>query len=647
MKNRFFKTIVFILILFPTLPIFYQLVSADNDKVMISFKEINEMEVIADKGRQHYWKGEYHDAIKIFKNLSIYEHPSLTLYINELGNSYLALGDYANAERCFIKSYKLIETYVDHKREEKALSKFGKEEEKIYRGDPYEQATSLLLLSLLLLDKGDYDNALAALKTATLSDSDATENLYDSDYTLLNLLQAKIHLLRGDRDNFIKHREMAVENYRVTHPDVRSIFAERLDKIALLKTSPDKRKKDGAKATDSELKTQLFELDKKIKHLSEAIDAKASLNAMYDGEYNTLIIIPTGRAPIKVRKGKDAQVVIFEGVNVDVPTPKIFIDGKNLNSTPITNVADIEFQATTRGGRRMDAILKGKVAFRDTSVSIGKVLTESGGQVGGYAGITMQVIGLIAQGAGGAVTPEADIRCWKTLPKSYELYALNLPEGEHKIHFEQHLYFEARNKIEKSINIKNKDSIVVIFGIPSLAGMYSSQCEQEMKLSKKDLVDREKTEKGLIITPPLGLNKIERFDSKITKDIEACSPDVKRMMQEVREFLKKRGVPAYFVTHREILNRKDEFSSRSQIAFQVVLSGLETETNSRERIYRASFDMALVNTSTGEKIFSKSITGTNTYLLNHSEPTKGFYGCLESALSQFVSEQQFIQSINL
>ena len=614
-------------------------VHAKDEKAEITYKELSEMEALAEKGRQSYWRGDYQDAIKIFEGLSSTTHPSLILYLNELGKSYLAAGDYLNAERCFMKVYKLLETYIDQKREKKALSKFGKEEEKIYYGDPYEQATSLLLLSLFFINRGDFDNALAALTTAILSDSDATENMYDSDYTLLHLLQAKISLLKGNNDKFIKNRDLAIESYRITHPEVRTLFSERLDKIALLKMPPDKRKKIGVKETDEELKTQIFELDKRIKASSESIDARTALGPMYEGDYNTLLIIPIGRAPYKSRRGKDAQLVTFEGVNIATQPFKLTLDGKSLNSIPISNVADIEFQATTRGGRRMDAILQGKAAFRSTTVDIGRFITDVGNQTGGLVGLGLVVIGAITQGVGGAVTPEGDTRSWKTLPQSYVVFALNLPEGEHTIQLEQDLYFEARNKIVRTITIRDKNDMTVVFGAPSLVGLYSVQSEQDIKLSKKDLDERDKVEQSLIIAPPLGMSRIERFGCKIKDDVEVCAPDVKQVMREIRESLKKRNIPACFATHKEILDRKDEFSSKSKLAFQIALKDLETEKINGERVYRTTFDLALINTKTGERVISELVTGTCNF--KKSDPTKGFYGGLESALSQFIASDKF------
>ena len=219
------------------------------------------------------------------------------------------------------------------------------------------------------------------------------------------------------------------------------------------------------------------------------------------------------------------------------------------------------------------------------------------------------------------------------------VFALNLPEGEHTIQFEQDLYFEARNKIVRTITIRDKNDMAVVFGAPSLVGVYSLQSELDIKLSRKDLDERNKVEQSFIIAPPLEMNKIERFGCKIKDDVEVSAPDVKQVMREVRESRERRNIPACFATHKEILDRKDEFSSKSKLAFQIALKDLETEKINGERVYRTTFDLALIHTKTGERVISEIVTGTCNF--KKSDPTKGFYGGLESALSHFISSDKF------
>ncbi len=59
----------------------------------------------------------------------------------------------------------------------------------------------------------------------------------------------------------------------------------------------------------------------------------------------------------------------------------------------------------------------------------------------------------------------------------------------------------------------------------------------------------------------------------------------------------------------------------------------------------AEFEMSLVNTLTGQKLYSREVTGHHTS--NESEPTKGFYGCLEDSVNQFISTEEFPQAIQV
>lgn len=611
-----------------------------------TYEELGKMELKADIARNYYWKGEYEQAVKIFGELTSETHPSRILYLLELGNTYLATGDVEGANKAFYEAYKLLETYRDIEREKKAISEFGKEEEKIYRGDPYEQSTGMLLLALIFMDRGDIDNALAAVKTAVLADSDATENLYTSDFTLIHLLEAKIHKMRGEEDEFKKVRDVAAHSYRITHPDVRDIFSERLDRIALLKMPPDERKKLDVEKTDEEIKKEIAELDQKLNAASEKINAESDLGPLYTGDYNTLILLPVERSPYKSRKGKDAQIVFFRDVNMKSQPVRISVDGTPISISPVPNVADITFQAETRGGRRMDAILKGQAAFRSTTVGIGNFLTEMSDDVGGYIGLGMLVVGVIAQGIGGAISPEADTRCWETLPKHYDVYALSLPEGEHSITFDQFLYFEKLNSRTRTVRIEGNDHVSVVFGPPSLMGLYSSHCENGIKLSKRDLRERKKPGDKILITPPLGLHRIERFMGEgDDNEPEACAPDAKKIMRSIKKALKKKNLHPLLVSHDEIIADREKLAEMGKTAVQVRLRGLKKVQGDYKYEYRADFEMSLIDTRTGQKLYSQVVEGS--YTSEDSAPTKGFYNCLKASLEHFVSSDKFMQALRM
>jgi hypothetical protein len=143
-----------------------------------------------------------------------------------------------------------------------------------------------------------------------------------------------------------------------------------------------------------------------------------------------------------------------------------------LSVTPVQNVANIDFQATTRGGRRMDAILKGKAAFRTTTVGVSETIGQIGNQCGVF-GLPVVLISTVVSGMAGSISSMADSRCWKCLPSEYAFYALKLPAGRHTIECRRYVYFELAHQSKKEVSIKDDKDMVVFFAPPPLIGLYS------------------------------------------------------------------------------------------------------------------------------------------------------------------------------
>jgi len=136
-------------------------------------EEIAEQELIADQARQMFYAGQYDQSAALVEPLCLERTTSQPLYECELGASYLACNDKANAKKCLLDAYTSIEGFFDPTSEKKAVSLWGAEAEKVYKGEPYEQATLSLLVGLLLLEEGDVDNALSCFKSGQIADSDA------------------------------------------------------------------------------------------------------------------------------------------------------------------------------------------------------------------------------------------------------------------------------------------------------------------------------------------------------------------------------------------------------------------------------------------------------------------------------------------
>ena len=101
-------------------------------------------------------------------------------------------------------------------------------------------------------------------------------------------------------------------------------------------------------------------------------------------------------------------------------------------------LGDVSYQAITRGGREVDAILEGKAQFKDSVDEVGDVSLASGVnllQLGaqtqnrdlGSLGLVGVFGGLIAKGFANASKPKADTRAWDTLPSSVYWYGQSTP----------------------------------------------------------------------------------------------------------------------------------------------------------------------------------------------------------------------------
>jgi len=615
-----------------------------------TFDELNEMEVNANKARREFWIGNYENALTIFQSINKANHASTGLYDREIGTCYMNLGNYEKAREHFLTAVRFSEYFQNQNVEAQALSNYGREEEKIYKGDPYEQALAYMIMAMLFMDSGDYDNALASCKSGLMADSDTTENRYESDLTFLHLLEAKCHMLRGDFDTAEQIFLKAKESYKITSDDVRDIYSERLDQIAVLKLSPAEKKERKIKESEEETKAKLLKLDEKLKQAITGIEADKKLGPLLTGQYNTLIVVPLGKGPVKVRTGRSGNMVTFKNSRRINQGTEVFLNGTKLETTaaPVKDIADVDFQAGTRGGRRMDAILNGQAAFRDTTVQTGAVITEIGNNVGGIGGLAVALIGAAVQGAGGAINPEADTRCWRTLPSSFSVYALNLPPGAHEIVFRQNIYFEQKKETKREIVLYPENDMAVVIAPSGLMGMYPEQTAATGNAKKRR---KKKTVENplVIVTPPIGFQVIERFPALRDQDTPgAFAPDSKKMMRAISKILNKRNIKNIKVLHDDCILKKDALAARAPLALQTQLVSLGCAKKENKDVeYKTTMAYALVDTKTGKKIFDSQVDGVSVQNKGEYQCTKAFYNCLKSASDIFTSQPEFTNAVNL
>ncbi|MDX1953215.1 MAG: hypothetical protein SFY81_13620 [Verrucomicrobiota bacterium] len=156
----------------------------------------------------------------------------------------------------------------------------------------------------------------------------------------------------------------------------------------------------------------------------------------YNPRANTLLFFEFGEGPMKYASGEHREQLRIRPGTSRVNGAWFKVSNKAVRIGPYD---DLNFQATTRGGRVMDHILANKAVFKSTTDNVGNAALLSGIIVGtqGRNDTTAQVgLGLVAAGllskiVAASTTPEADTRAWDNLPQYLSFAALELPPGEH------------------------------------------------------------------------------------------------------------------------------------------------------------------------------------------------------------------------
>ncbi len=252
----------------------------------------------------------------------------------------------------------------------------GSEGSKYYLGDPYEGAMNSIYTAVVLLATGDEQNARAALKNGILIDSDSKDEEYRSDIAALFLLEAWLSQRSGQTD--------------LARQDLEQV-------LVILPGSP----------------------------LADPETLAAA---------NTLIVIDVGDGPQKVRSGSSGELALFVTPPTEVTGLSVEIGGQPIQ--PVLGV-DVSFQATTRGGRKMDGILRGKAVFKEVAELGGAVLIHDALRKNAIKN-DAKVGGQLAVGGGllllSALTrAEADVRHWHLLPAYTYIWIGRVEPGLHDI----------------------------------------------------------------------------------------------------------------------------------------------------------------------------------------------------------------------
>lgn len=313
-----------------------------------------------------------------FSRLYVEGENNAVLNFERLGLAAMEQGQYAIAENAFDEAIERINTvYADEENAKRAKSLWSAEKVKDFKGEPYERAMAFYYRGLLYLRAGDYENARASFLEAQFQDTQSEKEEFAGDFAMMDLLAG---------------------------------FSSRC-------------------AQDT---TRDDELTK------AALSRDPALGPIAGSDRRFLAIVETGSGPRKEAKGKHSEQMVVTDTGSSGGTMAVSAGERELG--PTVHAADVYYQASTRGGRPVQAILDGKAQFKDATDGIGDVAistssiatqlgNSAGTMAGSYVGLGMLAFGLASKIASAATTPDADVRYWETLPRDvYAVAAAKTPD---------------------------------------------------------------------------------------------------------------------------------------------------------------------------------------------------------------------------
>jgi hypothetical protein len=151
---------------------------------------------------------------------------------------------------------------------------------------------------------------------------------------------------------------------------------------------------------------------------------------------NVLFFLEFGPGPTKYTAGDYGEQLRFRTPISRVRSARLLANGLTI---PVAAADDVNYQATTRGGRVMDHILGNKAVFKGTTDAIGTAAIIGGAMTAVAAdqnstrniGMGIALAGLATKLISAATKPKADTRCWDNLPQFLSFAAVPLPPGPH------------------------------------------------------------------------------------------------------------------------------------------------------------------------------------------------------------------------
>ena len=312
------------------------------------------------------------------------DEDSVALFLN--GQAWLDMvsGELDAARRKFVTAGRIMGDWQTSQGE--VISALvGSESSKTWKGDPHEKAMNAIYTGFLFWVKGEIDNARASFKNGIFADAESDEGEAQVDFALLYWLAGRASLALGDRSG--------AEDYFKEARQARGFAVA-----------------NGARG-------------------------RSSAPILTDpGAGNLICLVECGLGPRKVAGGPHGSLAMIEPRRTVVETARVFIDGDRVGES--TLLADLDYQASTRGGKVMEGIREGKAVFKTASGTAGAVLIADGLNDSGDSRDAKLIIGGSLLALSLLTRAEADTRSWEILPQSVQVLTADVAPGEHVLRIE-------------------------------------------------------------------------------------------------------------------------------------------------------------------------------------------------------------------
>jgi hypothetical protein len=170
--------------------------------------------------------------------------------------------------------------------------------------------------------------------------------------------------------------------------------------------------------------------------------ARLAIPPEMNPDANLLFFVEFGRGPTKYATGQYGEQLRFLPGKSSTGSVRIRLGQRTIDARPYD---DLNYQATTRGGRVMDHVLANKAVFKEATDAFGDVAIVGGAIMASQHGRRSDVdeigLGLVAAGVlskifSAATMPAADTRTWENLPRYLGFAALQAEPGTHELEFE-------------------------------------------------------------------------------------------------------------------------------------------------------------------------------------------------------------------